>query len=403
MRIAQVLLLRPQPVDGFRCVLVVAAAGVEVGRDLREYVRGNLVAALAVQLRHELGYHPVVKVRREEQQSLEVGRDQDIHRGGGRGIEIAVAVVLAVLLEEVGQHVVAVGRADELVHRQAHLLCDVSGEDVAEVAGRDADIDPVALADRAGLDHVAVCGDIVRDLRRETAPVDGVRRGQHHAVPVELRTGLVVGEDALYCALCVVEVAVDGDNLDVRALLRRHLELLHRGNAVYRIVDHDLGARDIVEAVERCLAGVARGRHEDARGARLAGLAQGRGQQMRQHLERHILECTGRAVPQLEQVLALGELHDRSGVRAAELLVSVSLRCEVRELLCREIGQELAEDERRATLVVALRKRFPVCLGECRERGRAVETAVRRDAVGDGISRGNLAFSVSCAYIIHLS
>ena len=162
------------------------------------------------------------------------------------------------------------------------------------------------------------------------------------------------------CALRVVEVAVDGDDLDVCALLRRHLELLHRGNAVYRIVDHDLGARDIVEAVERCLAGVARGRNEDARSARLAGLAQRSGQQMRQHLERHVLERAGRAVPQLEQVLALGELHDRSGVRAAELLVRVSLRCEVRELLCRKIGQELAEDERRASLVVALRKRFPV-------------------------------------------
>ena len=196
---------------------------------------------------------------------------------------------------------------------------------------------------------------------------------------------------------------MDGDDLNVCALLRCHLELLHRGNAVYRIVDHDLGARNIVEAVERGLAGVTRGRDQNARGAALAGLAQGRGQQVRQHLERHILERAGRAVPQLEQVLALGELHDRSGVRAAELLVSVSLRCEVRQLLRRKVGQELAKDECRATLVVALCECFPVCFSESRKQSRAVKTAVRRDAVGDGISRGNLALPVSCAYIIHLS
>ena len=109
----------------------------------------------------------------------------------------------------------------------------------------------------------------------------------------------------------------------------------------------------------------ARGSDQNAGGTGLAGLAQGSGQQVRQHLQRHVLERAGRTVPQLEQVLALAQLYHRGGIRAAELLIGVSLRCEVRELLCREIVSELAEDERRASLVVALRKRFPVCLGEC--------------------------------------
>ena len=381
---------------------VIAAACVELSLDLGKYVLSYLVAALGVQLVHQFSNQLIVEVGSEEQQTLEVGRNQDVHRRRSRGEEITVAVVLAALLEEVRQHVVAVGRADELVDRQTHFLGDVRRKDVAEVARRYADVDLVALCNGACGNHIAVRRNVVRDLRRQTAPVDGVCRGQHHAVLVERCAGILIGEDALYRALCIVKVAADGYNLDVPAFLRYHLQLLHGRYAVHRIVHHNLGARYIVEAVERCLAGVTRCSDQNAGGTGFAGLAQGRSEQVRQHLQRHILERAGRTVPQLEQVLALAQLYHRCGICTAELFIGVGLGRKVRQLLRRKVGQELAENERRAALVIALRKRFPIRVGKRGKRGRAVQAAVRCDTVGDGVCRGNLALLISCAYIIHI-
>ena len=63
-------------------------------------------------------------------------------------------------------------------------------------------------------------------------------------------------------------------------------------------------------------------------------------------------------MPQLEQVLALTQLYHRCSICAAELLIGVGLGRKVRQLLRREVGQELAENERRAALVIALRKQY---------------------------------------------
>ena len=87
----------------------------------------------------------------------------------------------------------------------------------------------------------------------------------------------------------------------------------------------------------------------------------------------------------------------------AELLIGVGLGRKVRQLLRREVGQELAENERRAALVIALRKRFPIRVGKRGKRGRAVQAAVRCDTVGDGVCPAEtLRSSISCAYIIHI-
>ena len=75
-------------------------------------------------------------------------------------------------------------------------------------------------------------------------------------------------------------------------------------------------------------------------------------------------------MPQLEQVLALAQLYHRCSICAAELLIGVGLGRKVRQLLRREVGQELAENERRAALVIALRKRFPIRVGKRGKRGQ---------------------------------
>ena len=73
-------------------------------------------------------------------------------------------------------------------------------------------------------------------------------------------------ENALDRRLAVVEVALDRHNVDVLPILRAHLQLLHLGDAVVGVDDHDLDALSVAEAFERRLARIAARRDEDEDG-----------------------------------------------------------------------------------------------------------------------------------------
>ena len=74
------------------------------------------------------------------QQPFQVGRDQNIHRGGHGRVEGAVAIVDAGG-EEIRQYIVGIGGTDETVEREPHALREKSGENVPEVPCGDANID----------------------------------------------------------------------------------------------------------------------------------------------------------------------------------------------------------------------------------------------------------------------
>ena len=80
------------------------------------------------------------------QHALQVGGDEDVHRGGD-GLEERALAVVGAGGQEVEQHVVLVGRHHEVLDRQAEQLGIVAGEDIAEVAGRHHELDLVADVD----------------------------------------------------------------------------------------------------------------------------------------------------------------------------------------------------------------------------------------------------------------
>ena len=57
---------------------------------------------------------------------------------------------------------------------EAHLLCHPAGEDVAEVPRRNAEHYALAAFYSPGVYKIAVSGEIIDDLRQESAPVYGV-------------------------------------------------------------------------------------------------------------------------------------------------------------------------------------------------------------------------------------
>ena len=109
--------------------------------------------------------------------------------------------------EEIGQHVVLVGGADQLAHRQTHLLCVITGKDIAEVAGGYAEVHLVAKGDLPGLEQLGVGGKIVDDLRHKAAPVDGVGTGKTDIALFQLGSDGLIAEHLLYAGLGIVEVA----------------------------------------------------------------------------------------------------------------------------------------------------------------------------------------------------
>ena len=64
------------------------------------------------------------------QQALQIGGHQNVHAGRG-GLEELPLCGVSTGGEEIGQHVVLVGGADQLAHRQTHLLCVITGKDIA--------------------------------------------------------------------------------------------------------------------------------------------------------------------------------------------------------------------------------------------------------------------------------
>ena len=161
--------------------------------------------------------------------------------------------------EEIRQHVVAVGGADQPVYRQAHALCVVRCQNVAEVAGGNAEVHLVPHGESAVPHQIAVGGDVVDHLGQDTAPVDGVGRGQEITPLVQLRPDSFIGEDTLNAGLGVIKVADDRPDIHILSLLRHHLPLLHGRDAVLGVVDLNTRLWHIRKAGHGRLAGIAGG------------------------------------------------------------------------------------------------------------------------------------------------
>ncbi|MCO7519471.1 hypothetical protein NJG22_19915 [Pseudomonas sp. VA159-2] len=232
-----------------------------------------------------------------EQQALEVGRNHDVHRRRQGRVQGILDVLVAA--HEAVQDVVAVGRDHQLADRQAHVARQVAGEDIAEVAGRHRE------RHRAGrATQLQGRVEVVDDLGHDPRPVDRVDR--HQAGALEER---LVGEAGLDHLLAVVEVAFDGDVVDVVAEDGGHLPALHFRHALVRVQDEDVDVVATAATFDGSRAGVATGGADDHHA--LAALDQHMVEQAAEQLQGEVLERQGRAMEQLHHPLVAVELAQR--------------------------------------------------------------------------------------------
>ena len=274
-----------------------------------------------------------------------------------------------------------------MLDRQTEHLRVEAGEDVAEVAGRNDELDLVAHVDDLVLQQLRVSGEVVDDLRYETAHVDGVRGGEHDVrVGGELRGELLVAEDALDGGLRVVEVALDRAHVHVRAGLRAHLQLLNLAHLALRVEDGDRGAGRVCESGQRGLAGVAGGGGQDH--DLLVGVAVRRRRvrhETGEDLQRNVLERGGRAVEQFEDVVVAERLQGRDAPVGP--LLAVSVGDALRELGLGEVRQQRTEHLGGDLLIRLARQGSDVHLRLAQGIGHE-QAAVVGDALADGLLGG---------------
>ena len=217
-----------------------------------------------------------------EQQALEIGRHDDIHRGCQRGCELFLGEVVS--RQRAVQDVVGIGGNDELLHRQAHLVGHVARKDVAEVSRGHAEAHfPL------GRTQGHACGHVVDDLGHDARPVDRIHCHKPRAVQEAL-----IGKAGLDHRLGIVEVAFNGDVKDVVGEHRGHLATLHFGDAVVGVQNENIEVVAVAAAFDGRRAGVARGGAHDHRA--FTTLFQEVIQQSPQQLQRHVFKRQRRAV-----------------------------------------------------------------------------------------------------------
>ena len=270
-----------------------------------------------------------------------------------------------------------------MLDRQTEHLRVIAGEDVTEVAGRHAELDFVARVDDLTFEQLRVRGEIVDDLRHQTAHVDGVGRREHNIRPIVDTLGeLMVAEDTLDGTLCVVEIAAHRAHVHVRARLRGHLQLLDLADLAFRVEHGDARARHVGEPGQRGLARVARGGREDHDFlVRIAGRG-GMRHKTGKNLQSDVLERGRRAVEQFEDVIVAQGLERCD--RRIRPLFAVGVAHTLRQLVIGEIRQQRAQHLLGDLLVGLAGKGRDVDL-RVAERVGDEQAAVVGDALADGL------------------
>ena len=183
-------------------------------------------------------------------------------------------------------------------------------------------------------------------------------------------------------------------------LLGEHLELLDIGYAVLGVKHHDLCAGHVFEALQGGLSGVAGGGHQDADRLFLTVFRHGCCQQVGQHLQRHILESTGGAVPELKDVGFAVELPYRSHLRAVKLAAAIGLLGKAADFILGKAVKEQLEDRCCTGLIVHFQQ--PMKVRQLGEGLRQEQAAVTTEALFNGLSRGVVQRMISRTHIIHV-
>ncbi|CDE92654.1 unknown [Acidaminococcus sp. CAG:542] len=215
-------------------------------------------------------------------------------------------------VDKVCQHIVAVGGADELVHRQPHQFGIEPGQDVPKIPGGHGEVHRCAVFDPAAVHRIRIGAEIVHDLGHQPSPVDGVGRREGTAVGLEFFCQRPAAEQDLYPGLGVIEVPFHRHRMDIGPFLGHHLELLDVADPFLGIEYDDFRFRHIGKPGHGRFPRIPGSSHQDHQFLLFPGLLDRLGQEQGQDLQGHVFKRTSRAMPQFQYVQVVFQQVQRS-------------------------------------------------------------------------------------------
>jgi hypothetical protein len=140
------------------------------------------------------------------------------------------------------QHIIAIGSDNQALNGQAHLACQIAGENVAKISR--------GHGERHGASRGAErqCGiKIVDNLGHDARPVYRVDCHQSAAI----RQETLVAETGFYHGLAVVEITLHRQIVDVVALHSGHLPTLYIRHPVVGMQDENIDVLAVFTTLDR--------------------------------------------------------------------------------------------------------------------------------------------------------
>ena len=342
VRVHRITVLFEHVVHRLHRLVFAGAHGVKIFGERFPFRRRDLIPAPVGQRFHARSGEAGVPARDLEEKPFEIGGDENVHGGGHRAVEVAVGVVRP-RFEELGEHFVAVGGAEQLPHGQPHLLGVPARENVPEIAGGDGEIDGRARFDLRRGHEIGVGGKIIDDLGHQPPEIDGIGARKPHPPLSEFGVEGLGKEEGFDGALAVVEIPLHARGIDVVSVLRAHLQALHAGHPFVGEEHRRLGAGNVAEAFQRRLARVPAGGGENEdlpfRPRQFRRPFEEAGKQG----ERDVLEGAGGAAEEFQNVQSLADADEGSGVGVVE--GGVCRRARLFEKVGAEIAEIFPDDE----------------------------------------------------------
>ena len=286
------------------------------------------------------------------------------------------------------QDVVLVGGDDQPFDRQAHALRDMTREDVAEIAGRHGEAD---LALRGAERHGG--REVIDHLRQNPRPVDRVDARQPDRI-----AEVEIVEHVLQPRLAIVEIAFQGEGMDIHLGRGRHLAALHLRDAPFGEQDEDIDIVEAPERLDRGRPGIARGRADDGDAA--ARPRQRDLEQLPDELHREVLEGERRAVEQFQQEMVGCQLHQGRAGGVAKALIGLADGA-AKLGIGEGVADKGAHDAKGGFLVGLPAKRRDLLRRQGRDRFRHIKAAVAGKPGQHGFVEGQDGGLPPCGNVTH--
>ena len=323
-----------------------------------------------------------------EIEALKVRGDLDIHGRADRGHDIAQCITA--LVQHPGQNVIAIGRDNDALDRQAHLFGNKPGKGVAKIAGRHGKANGTVGRAKGGSG-----GEIIDALCGDAGPIDRIDAGQ-----VDSLAEILILEHGLNNGLAVVKRALDGNGAHIVLRRRGHKPALNLADAPFGEEHHHSGMASPGKGLDRRTARIARGGSNNGHGPALSG--QGMVIEPGQQLHGHILKGQAGAVEQLhlpDAVIELGQGHDRrmgkTGIGLGRHLIDYGAGNFVTGELGQDLGSDLGIGPASKTRDLGLRKLRPSFWH--------IKAAIGGEASQHGIQETNGGGGPAGRYVFHLT